>query len=225
MKEEIPKFDKTDVTSKEGQSREAEIDLEAMTHEELLDFTKALLEKTKTLERDLIHDSLTGLKTRAFLQTELETYTASQESHASEQRKEGYRHSSVLFIDIDHFKSVNDTFGHEAGDIVLSAVAKAITDKVRGNDVVARWGGEEMAALLYGANEIEAEAKAEEIREHIESLSFAELGDRTITVSIGVANIEEGETGEQTLARADKALYEAKGNGRNKVLRYSELSN
>jgi len=224
MKEGVPDIFETPVYSQEEEPAQLEVALEDMTHEELLTFTKSLLEKTKILERDLIHDNLTGLKTRAFLKTELETYTASQEAHGSEQRKEGYRHASLLFIDIDHFKSVNDTYGHDAGDIVLSAVAQAIAGKVRGSDVVARWGGEEMAALLYGADETEAEYKADEIREYIESLTFKELGDRKITISVGVANIEEGENGEAALARADKALYEAKGSGRNKVVRHSVIN-
>jgi diguanylate cyclase (GGDEF)-like protein len=223
MKEGTPDFFETPVYGQEEEAAQPEVALEDMTHEELLVFTKGLMEKTKILERDLIHDGLTGLKTRAFLKTELDTYASSQESHSREKRKEGYSHASLLFIDIDHFKFINDSFGHGAGDVVLSAVAEAIESRVRGNDVVARWGGEEMAALLYGADEDEASNKADEIREHIESLSFDVLGDRKVTVSIGVANIEEGEDGESALARADKALYEAKGSGRNKVVRHSNL--
>jgi len=224
MKEGAPDLFETPIYSQEEEPAQLEVALEDMTYEELLVFTKTLVEKTKILERDLIHDSLTGLKTRAFLKTELDTYASSQESHSKEQRKEGYSHASLLFIDIDHFKSVNDSFGHEAGDIVLSSVAQAIASQVRGNDVLARWGGEEMAALLYGAGEDEASIKADEIREYIESLSFDVLGDRKITVSIGVAEIEEGEHGESALVRADKALYEAKGSGRNIVVRHSFIN-
>lgn len=224
MKEGSSDFFETPKYGQEEEPAQLETALEDMTHDELLSFTKLLLEKTKTLERDLIHDGLTGLKTRAFLKTELDTYTSSQEAHGKEQRKEGYHHASLLFIDVDHFKSINDSFGHEAGDLVLRAVAQAIEEQVRGNDVVARWGGEEMTTLLYGADEVEAANKADEIRKYIENLSFSELGDRKVTVSIGVANIEDGESGDSALARADKALYEAKGSGRNKVVRHSNIN-
>ena len=185
------------------------------------------------LENNLIHDPLTGLKTRAFLEEEVGVYLniILQQDQLKErdglQRKErfGFRNLSVIFFDIDHFKLVNDTYGHDAGDIVLKKIASAIRSSLRTGDTLARWGGEEMVASLLGANEKDATAKAEEIRLMIEKLPFPEVLGLSVTISAGVATSEKGADLASLIKSADQALYAAKNSGRNQVVPYSMLPN
>lgn len=125
---------------------------------------------------------------------------------------------AVLFIDIDHFKAINDRHGHDAGDRCLMAVAGALRDGCRAADLIARYGGEEFVVVAEGLSEAAAVARAEALRAAIERLRI-DLGAHavTVTVSIGVAVAHGAETPAATLIRADIALYEAKRNGRNRV--------
>ncbi|MCK5931051.1 MAG: diguanylate cyclase [Fulvimarina manganoxydans] len=126
--------------------------------------------------------------------------------------------ASLLLIDIDHFKQVNDRWGHDVGDRVLCQVADAIRSSIRDSDVVARYGGEEMIVLLPSTDLDTAEAIAERIRSTIEHEVFhisRTIGD--VTVSIGVAVTSNGTGYEAAFVAADRALYQAKGNGRNRV--------
>ncbi|MDO8565183.1 MAG: GGDEF domain-containing protein [bacterium] len=180
------------------------------------------------LETNLIHDPLTGLKARAFFEEEVSTFLQiiSQQSEAPtgvSERKErfGFRNLSIIFFDIDHFKKVNDQYGHDVGDKVLIKVAQAIQSCLRTGDTVARWGGEEVLASLLGANEQDASAKAEEIREMVEKLVFPEAPELKITISAGVTASEKGLDLNSLIKRADQALYNAKNSGRNKVVSYS----
>jgi diguanylate cyclase (GGDEF)-like protein len=176
------------------------------------------------LQHDLIHDPLTGLKTRAYFEEQVGTYLAFPKK-GREERKEsfGFETLSIVFFDIDHFKKVNDTYGHEAGDAVLQDVAQAIKTSLRSGDTVARWGGEEMVASLLGASEAAAAAKAEEIRAKVAKLAFPGVPGLKVTISSGVATHETGEDLKTLVKRADQGLYKAKETGRNKVVRYSEL--
>ena len=134
---------------------------------------------------------------------------------------------SILVIDVDHFKRINDRFGHRAGDLVLCAVVEQMQDSVRGIDVLGRWGGEEFVALLPGAGEEAALIVAHRVRRNVEKLRLARIlcdGGYPIdadglTVSVGMAS-HRGETDriEDMLDRADCALYRAKAEGRNRVL-------
>lgn len=207
---------------------ETENDIESMSREELIAHSQGLQDEIEILKRrvahlenDSIHDDLTGLKTRRFLNEELEMYLS--DTHKGKPRKEGYIHASVLFFDADYFKKINDTHGHLFGDQVLRAIAKTISEHVRGNDVVARWGGEEFGALLYGADEAEAVVKAEKIRKAIEEVRFPSNPNFTCTMSIGVSECTPGLTYEEIIHNADVALYDAKSAGRNKVVCFSEL--
>ena len=175
-----------------------------------------------TLERDLIHDSLTGLKTRAFIEDELGVYLSAIAHSKAGKRKEwfGFKNISIIFFDIDYFKKVNDTYGHDVGDVVLRRVAEAIQSSLRTGDTLARWGGEEMLASLLGADKNDALTKAEEIRAKVESLTFVEEPDLHITISSGIASSEEDVTLSELVKRADEALYQAKETGRNKVVIY-----
>ena len=184
------------------------------------------------LETNLIYDPLTGLKTRAFFEEEVSTFLEVIQAQSASnqgggpQRKErfGFRNLSIIFFDIDHFKKVNDTYGHDVGDKVLVRVSETIQASLRTGDTVARWGGEEIVASLLGANEEDAALKAEEIRDNIEKLSFPEIPNFSITISSGVASSERELTLEDLVKRADEALYKAKGSGRNKVVAYSQLN-
>lgn len=184
-----------------------------------------LKEQVHDLEKDLIHDSLTSLKTRAFFEEETGIYLSAIVKNEEGKRKDwfGFKNISFLFFDIDHFKKVNDTYGHEMGDLVLKGVAETISKSVREGDTVARWGGEEIVASLLGANESDAKEKAESIRKEIEKLTFDSNPDLKITISIGVASNFTSATYETLLKNADLALYKAKGTGRNKVVTFSEI--
>ena len=127
---------------------------------------------------------------------------------------------SVILMDIDHFKTVNDTRGHLGGDAVLKDVAKVMSGAVRSNDVVARWGGEELLALAKGCDVHMAMQLAEKMRELIATHSFVWSGETfNVTASFGVAQLAANENVADLFARADRALYAAKAGGRNRVER------
>ena len=122
---------------------------------------------------------------------------------------------SLALIDIDNFKRINDNFGHAAGDIVLVNLVKLINARIRETDRLYRLGGEEFVVLVSGAGLNAAEKISEELRRLIESTQL--LDAQKITVSLGTAEYNSGETARNWLSRADTALYEAKNSGRNKV--------
>ena len=178
-----------------------------------------------TLEKDLIHDTLTGLKTRAFFEEEANLYLSSIRTLHGSKRKEwfGFKNISFLYLDIDHFKQVNDTYGHAVGDIVLKKVSDAVSRSLRGGDTAARWGGEELVVALLGANEEDAFHTALRINELVKSLKFPEAPDLKVTISIGIATADEASPLGVLIKQADEALYKAKDSGRNTVVRYTEL--
>lgn len=125
---------------------------------------------------------------------------------------------SICLMDIDHFKEVNDSYGHQVGDTILQAVARSVTDGLRTIDCFGRYGGEEFLLVLPQTPLKGAHIKAERVREAIEGLTFPEIGnDFRITVSVGVAEYHREESTDDTLLRADQALYAAKHDGRNNV--------
>lgn len=124
---------------------------------------------------------------------------------------------SLLMVDVDRFKSINDTFGHQTGDRVLIGVANLLRDQVRNNDVVGRWGGEEFIVLLRSCGLPDAVATAEKLRQQITEVRFDNLC--SASVSIGAAELKAGEDLASWVARADAALYHAKRSGRNRVAR------
>lgn len=124
----------------------------------------------------------------------------------------------VAFLDIDHFKHVNDTYGHDVGDEVLKMVSRTIKAAVRTNDVIGRWGGEEFIAI-FSLNESEQlRAVGEKIRMLVEKSVLRTTGEGlSVTISIGVSMVKTGERWQDVVKRADECLYKAKSNGRNQV--------
>jgi diguanylate cyclase (GGDEF)-like protein len=173
------------------------------------------LKKISTLEQENITDPLMKIHNRRYFEGSLK-----------EAVKRCYLQPacalSLLMIDVDYFKLLNDTHGHQKGDEVLVALAGLLQGLARKSDVVARYGGEEVCIIASGANEDEAVLLAERIREKVAQstagLCFGAKETACVTVSIGVATWREGESAGQLLKRADKALYQAKANGRNCVI-------
>jgi two-component system cell cycle response regulator len=160
-----------------------------------------------------VTDRLTGLPNRLYLDTSCAALLA-------DARRAG-RPMAVLILDIDRFKSVNDSHGHEAGDEVLRAFAARLREEVRGEDRVGRYGGEEFVVLMPDTGADSALGAAERIRHAVENRRFGiDGGARTIplTISAGIAELEPGDTVQSLLRRADEALYAAKAAGRNRVV-------
>ncbi len=127
-------------------------------------------------------------------------------------------HLSIIFFDIDHFKTINDSYGHECGDIALASAASCIKDAVRGSDIVFRYGGEEFVILLSDTNIEGAEAIAERIRHTIENHTIAYgMEILKLTASLGVSTLKGNDTSDSIIKRADSAMYQAKEKGRNRI--------
>jgi diguanylate cyclase (GGDEF)-like protein len=167
-----------------------------------------------TLRESNLRDAMTGLNNRRFLEEYVDTLVATAD------RRE--QHISVLMLDCDYFKQVNDSYGHEAGDAVLKAIAKAIQGCVRASDLVIRYGGEEFLVLLQDADGPNGDRVGEKIRAAVEKLSIEVPGGKlNKTVSVGVADYPEDAEGLwQAIKYADVALYKAKDRGRNQVLHF-----
>ncbi len=159
--------------------------------------------------REAIVDSLTGIPNRRSVEASIDSALA-----------EGTRFA-VLFFDIDHFKSVNDTLGHDAGDVVLQAVATCLHRSTRGGDRCGRFGGEEFVVVATDVGADIATSIGERHRKAVEALVVPVLGTRKLTVSVGIAFFDPQNPDANTIAlvhRADLALYEAKRGGRNRVV-------
>ena len=156
-----------------------------------------------------LRDPLTGALNRAALEEALQR-------EVEVARRQGTP-LGVLFVDIDHFKQVNDTYGHRFGDDVLRAVAHAVSDTIRRSDALYRYGGEEFVVLASHTQPIGAQQLGERIRGNVAAIGMVGGHDLKITVSVGVAGLRHGETGDAVLKRADAALYRAKEAGRNRV--------
>ena len=158
-----------------------------------------------------ITDELTGLRNRRYLMIRF--------SEELERSRRLGTSLSLLMMDLDHFKSVNDTCGHPFGDLVLKSVARCIADTFREYDIAGRYGGEEFAVVVSGLSHQDVVAMAERVREKIAALN---IGDAyaciRVTVSIGVAVFGDSDTHETLLKRADAALYMAKTEGRNRTV-------
>lgn len=174
--------------------------------------TQRLMKELQKKNEELIHlaacDPLTGLYNRLFLREYmLKQYAVWQRYQTA---------LSVIMFDIDHFKQVNDRYGHMIGDEVLKELALVISKILRSADVFARFGGEEFLIVLPNTGREEAKVVAEKIRRLVESTRFSGLNE-TLTISLGVAQLEAGMDIEALLKAADEKLYAAKEAGRNRV--------
>lgn len=179
----------------------------AQARDEAQATAQALAQANLELKRLATTDPLTGTHNRRVLENAVE-----QEVDRLQRYGEPF---SLLLLDIDHFKAINDRFGHHAGDKVLVDLSRCVSDKLRTIDVLARWGGEEFAVLLPHTEIEQACHVAEKLRLQIESLTFPDVGQ--VTASIGVAQCRSDETMVDLFKRTDQALYAAKAAGRNRV--------
>ncbi len=185
------------------------------TNELLARLRGALAEKSRLdlLSAQALTDSLTNLTNRRGLEQQLNQLLAHVQRHGEP--------LSVLMVDADHFKAVNDTFGHDVGDIVLSTLAQRALESVRTQDVVGRFGGEEFLLILPGASHGAALAAAERLRADVANHGIVVPGELLdVTVSVGIATVQADQQIERNalVALADAALYTAKRTGRNKVI-------
>ena len=167
-----------------------------------------MLTRVETLA---VTDSLTGLFNRRRFETIL-----------SLEFKKASRYLaplSCMMIDIDHFKTINDAYGHRIGDAILKETAQIILKSIREVDAAARWGGEEFIILIPNTSKENARTPAQRILNSVASNAFPELGNQRITVSIGIADIMDPliDTEDKLVNAADLAMYEAKRNGRNRI--------
>jgi diguanylate cyclase (GGDEF)-like protein len=227
--EDITKYDELWNTIKTGKTWEGEIKninknnetywlkqniiptIDEDTKEEIFVSVGTDITAKKQLEQVASIDKLTGLYNRRmideFINIEVETH-----------KRNPYDGLSVIMIDIDYFKNVNDTFGHQIGDIVLSQTAKLMIENSRKSDIKGRFGGEEFIIICPQTTAESALKLAEKIRTAIESFKFEEVGYKTI--SLGISTFENNDTVESLIKKADTALYQAKNSGRNKVVLY-----
>ncbi|NTJ18570.1 MULTISPECIES: sensor domain-containing diguanylate cyclase [unclassified Paenibacillus] len=181
-------------------------------HEEYKVKQQALIKVNDQLETMASTDLLTGLKNRRFFQDKmLESLALFRETQCV---------FSLLVVDIDHFKNINDTYGHPIGDLVLGNLAGLLQSVSRSTDVVARYGGEEFVIILANCDREQAVATAERYRSQVDS---ADWGEYNITVSIGAATVSQEDTDQSLFQKADKALYASKTGGRNRVTHAAEL--
>ncbi|MGL6137711.1 MAG: PAS domain S-box protein [Planktothrix sp.] len=172
----------------------------------------ANLKLREALEYQSIRDGLTGLYNRRYLEESLE-----REINRAQRQKFSL---GIVMIDIDHFKNYNDTFGHDAGDIVLQQLGNILQKNVRGSDIACRYGGEEFTLIFPEISLELVKERAEQIRVEVQKLKlkhhYQDLGE--ITLSLGIAMFpNQGLTGESVMRAADTALYQAKDEGRNRV--------
>jgi len=179
--------------------------------------------KIKTLETQAEVDPLTGLLNRRGFEARVRrAYEMLGEQRRGKDNEE--RTIIITIADVDNFKWINDTFGHDAGDEVLRRVAHCLRDKVRAVDAVGRWGGEEFVLALTNGPDLPAAKIAEELRGQIEKLDIDWKGQRIkVTVSFGVADGKDADTFDGAIHSADMALYMAKRGGRNQVARSSRI--
>ncbi|NVJ71439.1 MAG: diguanylate cyclase [Alphaproteobacteria bacterium] len=177
----------------------------------LLDKSRELEEANQELTHLAMTDALTGCFNRRY-------FLNAADMELSRMKRHGYP-VVVAMIDIDHFKDINDTYGHSVGDSVLADVAKVCDDTIRYEDTMGRLGGEEFAVLLPVADDEGASGVLERLRQSVENLTFEGHEGLRVTVSIGLSELRADDlTVEQGLKRADEALYAAKNQGRNQLM-------
>lgn len=180
---------------------------------ELITTNRQLREREAEIRHLSMTDGLTGLGNRRQLDEALSTEVSAANRHG--------RNLCLVMVDLDHFKQVNDVHGHSVGDSVLQALSRTLLANARESDHVCRFGGEEFAILMPDAEADAAAAATERLRAQVAALRVAPV-EQAFTASFGVAQWRPGETPGALLQRADKLLYRAKAEGRNRVVRDSE---
>ena len=202
---------------------------QTLNREELIEVVLFLQKLAGEFENASRHDHLTGLRNRRGFEEKARAKLESRNHGHWHHRKAEEISVALLFVDIDHFKKINDKHGHSHGDEVLQVISETIKRSVRSDDIdiVGRWGGEEIVVCLPGMDSCSAAKKAEAIRASIAELSFmSEEGNFGVTVSIGICSTEEvGYDLGRLEKAADKALYKAKRGGRNRVVLYASPKN
>lgn len=190
------------------------------TKQQLRNINKAMKHKvdelysmTNALEQKAFKDNLTGINNRE----NFEEFFSLEIANAKHNNKS----LSLIIFDVDHFKLVNDTYGHQAGDIILIDLVNLIADNIKKGDIFARWGGEEFVILAPQTEIIGATNLAENLRKIVQSHPFSYV-DKEITLSFGIAQLCETDDKKTLFEKADSALYEAKKNGRNRIEIYKD---
>lgn len=179
----------------------------ASTNARLVEQMEKVTALNQQLEVQTATDALTGLNNRRAFEHSLAQELALVDRRATP--------LSLLIVDVDHFKTINDTYGHAKGDTVLQAVAALLTQSARAIDVVARIGGEEFAVILPNTDAASARGVAERMRAAVENEAWL---TKPLTISLGIATLLKHETAGSLFVRADKAMYAAKEGGRNRVV-------
>ncbi|MFA7405890.1 MAG: sensor domain-containing diguanylate cyclase [Pelobacteraceae bacterium] len=171
----------------------------------------AMRQRLEELQELAMHDPLTGIANRRFVEINLA-------ARLEEFRRYGFDFS-VLFIDADHFKIINDTHGHSIGDRILKMISATVANSLRSFDIIGRWGGEEFVVLLINTKKEDLYNLADRLRRLVEkSVLTLESGETLkITVSIGATAAQQGDTVDLLVERADKLMFESKRRGRNLV--------
>ncbi|MFT3808471.1 MAG: GGDEF domain-containing protein [Micropepsaceae bacterium] len=174
----------------------------------------ALREAVETIRHEAQTDALTGLANRKHFEERL--------AFAAREAAETHEEMCVVIGDVDHFKTFNDTWGHQTGDQVLRLVAQCFTENVKGRDTAARYGGEEFVLVLPSTSLANARLLAEHIRKVVQTKKVVKRSSGetlgSITISLGIASLRSGEDPQETVRRADACLYTAKRSGRNLVV-------
>jgi diguanylate cyclase (GGDEF)-like protein len=172
-----------------------------------------LMRANLRLQDQAMRDAVTGLHNRRFLEESL---------RHEETRAKRHRHAlAIMMIDVDRFKEFNDTLGHVAGDAILQSVGKCLLSVSRGEDIVARYGGDEFALMMANTSKETARRRAELIRQRVHSLEIGQNGSQLgpVTLSVGIAILpEHGDTADAVLRAADDALLRCKQAGRNRII-------
>ncbi|XKE43943.1 diguanylate cyclase [Halomonas organivorans] len=185
------------------------VDDGVLWHGMMLDISEQVAEEER-LRALSDSDALTGLANRRKLLKRLDEEISLSNRHATP--------LSLMMLDLDHFKAINDTWGHLKGDEVLESLANCCRALLREEDLLARLGGEEFALVLPLTPRTHAERLAERLRRCVAEHDFGQMGPGRVTVSIGIAEHRVGDSREILLQRADRSLYQAKHRGRNRVV-------
>ncbi len=182
-----------------------------------------LKKEIKRLKELVYKDELTKLYNRRGFKEEADKFiheVITSKKYQEKRKSFLIKNFSLIVFDIDNFKKLNDTYGHEAGDQALRLISQLILERVREVDIVARWGGEEIIVGLVGASETDAFKIADDIREKIERMKLKWRGKVIkFTINGGVASFDKIKKFEELFRQADKSLYEAKNSGKNIIFK------